>query len=258
MPRTSIWHCEITDLRITSTLLIVFSALFSYYSVLMSASGLDVSFFSKDEQPFGIAYETWIAKYWNWDYSIPLDSETNTFLGLKDNGCFIHKENSVAMLIDTAVGGTWNQVCTVPSGTAFLIPLWTGECDRSAKGFETASFEELSKCARDFDLGKVSGEVKVDNILLAKLGAVDYTTSIANNVTEISTKEFNVTIPSDSHMMFEKPGNFGAAAHGWFVFLKPLPPGDHTIYYQNSVEPTTLSGAGNVNTAQIMYNLKVE
>ncbi len=33
---------------------------------------------------------------------------------------------------------------------------------------------------------------------------------------------------------------------------------DHTIYYQNSVEPTTLSGADNVNTAQITYSMKVQ
>ncbi len=26
----------------------------------------------------------------------------------------------------------------------------------------------------------------------------------------------------------EQYGTFPAAAHGWFVFLKPLPPGNHT------------------------------
>jgi hypothetical protein len=34
--------------------------------------------------------------------------------------------------------------------------------------------------------------------------------------------------------------------------------GNHTVYYQNSVEPTTLSGAGNSNTAQFTYHFKVE
>lgn len=222
------------------------------------AKAADAGFFSKDEQPFGIPYDDWVEKYWNWDYSIPLDSETNTFAGLKDGGCLIHIENSTAMLIDTAVGGAWNQACIIPSGTGFLIPLWTGECDRSSKGYEAATFNELSKCARDFDLGKINSEVKLDNIPIARLGAVDYASNVLNNVTEIYTKEFNATIPSDSHLVFEKSGTFPAAAHGWFVFLRPLPAGNHTIYYQNNVEPTTLSGAGNVNNAQITYSINVK
>jgi hypothetical protein len=56
----------------------------------------------------------------------------------------------------------------------------------------------------------------------------------------------------------EKYGTFPSAAHGWFAFLKPLQPGNHTVYYQNSVEPTTLSGAGNSNTTQFTYHFKVE
>jgi hypothetical protein len=102
------------------------------------------------------------------------------------------------------------------------------------------------------------GKVKVDNIPVATLDAVDYTTNIMNNVTEVYTKQFNITLPNETHFPVERFGTFPAAAHGWFVFLKPLQPGNHTIYYQNSVQPTTLSGAGNVNTAQLTYSFKVE
>jgi len=239
---------------LTAIPIFIFSGLLVCVICPVSGQGI----FSNNEQPSGIPYDVWVAKFWNWDYSIPLDSETNTFAGLKENGCLLHMENSVAMLLDTAAGGSWNQKCSVPAETAFLIPLWTGECDGSSKGYETASFNELSKCARDFDLGKIHAEVKVDNVPLAKLSAVDYSSNLLNNVTEILTKEFNVTIPSDSHLIFDKPGTFPAAAHGWFVFLKPLPVGNHTIYYENNVGPTTLSGAGNINTAQITYTMNIK
>ncbi len=217
-----------------------------------------IDYYAKEDSPFGITYDDWIARFWNWDYSIPLDPETNTFAGLNENGCLVNKENSTVMLIDTAVGGVWNQNCTISSNEGILIPLWTGECDQGAKGLESASFKELSDCARGFDLGKIKGQVKVDNIPVATLDAVDYTTNIMNNVSEINTKQFNVSIPDETHMSTERFGTFPAAAHGWFVFLKPLEPGDHTVYYENSVLPTTLSGAGNVNTAQITYHLKVQ
>ena len=72
------------------------------------------------------------------------------------------------------------------------------------------------------------------------------------------TKQFDATIQKESHFKGERYGSFPTAVHGWFVFLKPLQPGDHILYYQNSVEATTLSGAGNMNSAQFTYHLSVK
>ncbi len=217
-----------------------------------------VDFYSKDESPNGISNSDWVAKFWNWDYSLPIDPQTNVIAGLKENGCLIHKDNSTVMLADTAFGGVWNQNCTISRNESILIPIWTGECNQGQKDCANLSFEELKKAARGFDLGKIKGLVKVDNIPVATLDAVDYKTNIMNNVTEVITKQYNASVPDGSHTPNERFGTFPAAAHGWFAFLKPLQPGNHTVYYQNSVEPTTLSGAGNSNTAQFTYHFKVE
>lgn len=235
---------------------LIFTALI--YSTLVSSAVGNVAFYAKDESPFGISQGDWLAKYWNWDYSIPLDPQTNTFAGLHDNGCLVHKENSMAMLVDTAAGGVWNQKCTISRNEGILIPIWIAECNQGAKDSQNSSYKQLSDCARSFDLGKIKGLVKVDNISVANLDAVDYTTKIMNNVSEVYTKQYNATVPTGSHAVSDRFGTFPAAAHGWLVFLKPLSPGNHTVYYQNSVQPTTLSGAGNVNSAQITYHFKVE
>jgi hypothetical protein len=248
----------IPDSTINLNLYILVSLAATYYITVPVVTGYNVDFYSKGESPFGISYGEWVAKYWNWDLSIPLELKTNNLLGLNENGCLVHRENSMVMLADTAAGGIWNQKCTISHNAGILIPIWTGECDHGYKGFETASLKQLSDCARSYDLGKVKGQVKVDNIPVATLDALDYKTNIMNNVTEVYTKQFNATIPINSHFTAEQYGTFPAAAHGWFVFLKPLPPGNHTVYYQNSVEPTTLSGAGNVNSAQFTYHFKVE
>jgi hypothetical protein len=249
---------RIPDSTINLNLYILLSLAATYYITVPVVTGYNVDFYSKGESPFGISYGDWVAKYWNWDLSIPLDLETNNLLGLNENGCMVHRENSMVMLADSAAGGIWNQKCTISHNAGILIPIWTGECDHGYKGFETASLKQLSDCARSYDLGKVKGQVKVDNIPVATLDVLDYKTNIMNNVTEVYTKQFNATIPINSHFTAEQYGTFPAAAHGWFVFLKPLPPGTHTVYYQNSVEPTTLSGAGNVNSAQFTYYFKVE
>jgi hypothetical protein len=250
---------EFESITINTNLYILLAIIAIYSITFPFVSGFNVELFSKDESPFGISYSDWVAKYWNWDYSIPTDPQTNTFAGLKDNGCLVHKENSTVMLADTAAGGVWNQKCTISQKEGILIPIWTGECNQGAgKQFESYSFKQLSDCARGFDLGKVKGQVKVNNIPIAMLDAVDYKTNVMNNVTEIYTEEYNVTAPEDTHAPMERFGTFPAAAHGWFVFLKPLQPGNHTVYYQNSVEPTTLSGAGNVNSAQFTYHFNVQ
>jgi len=229
-----------------------------YFLTVSLAVGYDVEFYSKDEHPFGISYSDWVAKFWNWDFSIPIDSQTNTLAGLKDNGCLIHKDNSMVMLVDTAAGGIWKQKCTISRTEGILIPIWTGECDQALKGFDSYSFKQLSECARAYDLGIVKGQVKVDDTPVATLDAIDYKTNVMNNVTEVYTKQFNAIVPKESHLISERYGTFPAAAHGWFVFLKPLQPGNHVVYYQNSVEATTLSGAGNMNSGQFTYYLNVK
>jgi hypothetical protein len=229
-----------------------------YFLIVSLAVGYGVEFYSKDEHPFGISYSDWVAKFWNWDFSIPIDSQTNTLAGLKDNGCLMHKDNSMVMLVDTAAGGIWKQKCTISRTEGILIPIWTGECDQALKGFDSYSFKQLSECARAYDLGIVKGQVKVDDTPVATLDAIDYKTNVMNNVTEIYTKQFNAIVPKESHLISERYGTFPAAAHGWFVFLKPLQPGNHVVYYQNSVEATTLSGAGNMNSGQFTYYLNVK
>jgi hypothetical protein len=229
-----------------------------YFLTVSLAVGYSVEFYSKDEHPFGISYSDWVAKFWNWDFSIPIDSQTNTLAGLKDNGCLMHKDNSMVMLVDTAAGGIWKQKCTISRTEGILIPIWTGECDQALKGFDSYSFKQLSECARAYDLGIVKGQVKVDNTPVATLDAIDYKTNVMNNVTEVYTKQFNAIVPKESHLISERYGTFPAAAHGWFVFLKPLQPGNHVVYYQNSVEATTLSGAGNMNSGQFTYYLIVK
>ena len=48
--------------------------LFLFVSVFFVFIGLQhvyaVQLFSKDEKPFGVSYDDWVAKYWNWDLGL--------------------------------------------------------------------------------------------------------------------------------------------------------------------------------------------
>jgi len=228
-----------------------------FSTVVMVPIANAVGVFQKDEMPFGKPYEDWVHDYWRWQAAIPSDPET-TFAGLTENGCFINKTGPVAMLLDPAVGGEHHQRCEISPNQGILIDGWGAECDGSVKSTRNMSFEKLSQCARDQDLGKIKANVWVDNKPVAQVLAEDYKTINLINATELFTKAFIITDPANSQLQVDYPGTYTGAVHGWYIFLKPLTPGEHTVRYVNDVKPTTLSGAANTNNADITYSLNVK
>jgi hypothetical protein len=241
-------------MKLNIVLVIVSILLFSVTATLPIVYAFDV--FQKNEMPFGKSYEDWIQDWWRWNAAIPGDPET-TFAGVKENGCLINKEGPVAMLMDPAIGGSHHQKCEISSNQGILISGWSALCSGAIKGNENKSFKELSECARQYDLGKVTANVWVDNKPIAQAKAEDYKTTNLINATEFYSKGFNITIPGDSNLAVDNPGTHLGATHGWYIFLKPLPVGEHTIRYVNDVRETTL-GAGNTNNADITYSLNVK
>jgi hypothetical protein len=253
-----------TSTCILITLFLVFSILFAFAG-LRSVYGVEM--FSKDEKPFGVSYDDWISKYWNWDFSLNTDQFTP-----KPDECLINKSDSLVMLMNTVVEDSPHQVCKISSKQGIMIPLWIAWCSTSNKGHEHDSDEQLTKCAREvFNLGNIRSDVKVDGILVAKLdvrmslipgsGKLDYKiNSPLTNITEFYSKGFNITIPPDTHQGYQVPGNWRAGAHGWWVFLKPLPTGEHTVFYNIRITPTgALTSPGtSPHFADITYKLQVE
>ena len=241
-------------MKTKNVLVTVSISLFLATVIVPMAYAVDV--FHKDELPFGKPYEDWVQDWWRWNAAIPGDPET-TFAGVKENGCLINKEGPVAMLMDPAIGGVHHQICEIPPNQGILIPAWSALCSGAVKGSENKSFKELSECARQYNLGKVTVKAWVDNKSIAQVNAEDYKTINLINATELYNKGFNITIPADSNLAVDYPGNHLGSAHGWYILLKPLPVGEHTVRYVNDVRETTL-GAGNTNHADITYSLKVK
>ncbi len=228
------------------------------FALFMGSSatyGLNV--FSKSEAPFDTPSDVWMNKWWTWWITTTPDEATP-----KPDGCLINKSESMVMLMETTVSGNPHQVCEISSTQGIIVPLWTAFWEASTPEYMNKSYQELSKAARENgDLGAITSIVKVDEVPVSKLdvvssmraGSLDYKINSMDNVTEVYSKGFNITIPEDTHMPDQNTGTWRSGAHGWFAFLKPLPPGDHKQSYNVGV-----TGTGpNDHSAEITYDLKV-
>ena len=256
-------HIVMNTGRRSSSYILISVLLFSVFIVVPGLSSVHaLELFSKNEMPLDIPYDTWVSRYWNWWLGLNLEEATP-----KPDGCLINESDSMIMLMETTVDSPPQQVCNISSNQSIMIPMWIAWCDTGDhKGL---SDEQLTKCAREeYNLGKIGSEVKIDGRPIANLdvimslisGSLDYGINSLTNVTEFYSKGFNLTVPEDTQSANTVPGTSRAGSHGWWVFLKPLPPGEHTVQYNIRVTPTgALTSPGtNPHFADITYKFQVE
>lgn len=231
--------------------------IFVNYLQLSTGNTAAFEIYPKGSAPLA-TYDTWVSAFWNWDATLLNKAGTTSCCeGLQENGCLIDDAGPAVILVNTAIGGTYNQNCSIRSDQGIFVQLWSAECDTQPQKPPLTSYDELLKCARALDLGSVKGKVIADGTLVAELDAKDLVLNKPFNGVELNTPLFSFTYPLNTHLFTSKPGTFLAAAHGWFVFLKPLPIGDHTVSYSISVTTPGTTAGGSQTTAQYAYHFKV-
>jgi hypothetical protein len=186
-------------------------------TVFIRADSMNPGVFSKDSAPYGIPYNEWLAKWWQWSFSIPTPQHPRD--EYTPEKCALNQEGPIWFLADQ-LGGREERTCTIPAGKAIFVPLLVGECDYSLP--EVKSDDALRRCAM---AGNEYGviEATVDGVKL-------------KNLEQYRTQSgfFNITIPEDN-IYNALAGTFKALTDGFFVFLEPLPPGKHDVHLKVSV-----------------------
>ncbi|NAL78697.1 hypothetical protein [Nitrososphaera sp. AFS] len=184
---------------------------------IVKGDSLNPLLYSTNSSPYGIPYQQWAEKWWQWSFSIPQEDhprQNNTA-----SNCARGQSGPVWFLADS-LSGTVQRTCVIPTGKSILVGLLTGECDRSDPTLHND--QDVRQCATEGNDYGVIGAT-LDGVQLQNL-----------NQYRIDSGFYNLTIPPDN-IYKEKPGMYRAFTNGFFAFLQPLHPGTHDLHLTVSV-----------------------
>ncbi|MDP9287455.1 MAG: hypothetical protein M3P08_04575 [Thermoproteota archaeon] len=211
----------------TLAILIIFNAfalIMTSVSQISLADNINTTVYSVDSKPYGMAYTTWIDKWWQWLVSIPQSS--NPANDATGKNCGLGQNGRVWFLAGTN-GGSAERTCVIPAGKAILFPVINSECDFiSMPNIKTDT--GLVACATATDT--VSNmQTTVDGLNLQQLEKY-----------RVTSQPFTVTFASNNVFGY-KPGTTSMASDGFWVFLQPLVIGKHEVHFSglSAGNPTT-------------------
>jgi len=194
--------------------------------------------FPPDSQPYQRTYAEWTSEWWKWFISIPTGN--NPLNDPSGERCALGQQDPVWFLVGSG-GGKAERECTIPAGRAILIPAINVECSY-AEDQSLRTDNDLRVCATsDQDLVTETAATLNGSVL---------------QVHRVQSPVFNVTLPADN--MFAVPeGPTKAVSEGFWVFIKPLPPGQYVLHVQGLLVDPTVTGPVNL-VEDSTYHLTVE
>ena len=192
-----------------------------------SPSFRDPRVFPPASLPFGKSYGEWGAAWWQWVNAIP--APDNPLLDETGEKCMVGQHGPVWFLTGVNnISGTVTRHCAVPEGTALFFPILNIE---SAIGLDPfPSVRELR------DSNTAIMDLATD--LLTELDGIPIRSV---DLLRFTSPLFSLTLPPDS--LIQAQGNpagvpgtyFPAADEGFYVMLKPLSVGPHTLRIHGEV-----------------------
>lgn len=161
-----------------------------------------------------MTYGEWTAVWWKWFLSIP--TEENPINDSTGELCATGQSGPAWFLVGSG-GGKAERSCDIPAGKAIFIPAIIVECS-TAEDESLQTEADLRACA------------KSDQDLVTDVWAtVDGVEIPDEQVYRVDSPLFNFTFIADN-VISAPEGPTEAVSDGFWVFLKPLPPGEHEIH----------------------------
>lgn len=235
---------SILSLGIFVILLLLTSTTTSQFTWAQTATNTSSSgfpaIFPPDSHPYGVSYGEWTAKWWRWTHSIP--TENNPQLDPTGEDCAqAQNQTGPVWFLAGTTGGFAERTCTIPAGKAILIPIinavYVGSAGETDEEMRTAVNEWINTAS--------TIEASINGMPLQ---------DIQNY--RIQSPFFDDTLPNDN-ILGEPEGTYRSISDGYWLFLEPLPPGQHEIRLHGAIiDPTTFSPTPSFETG-VTYHLIV-
>ena len=128
------------------TFLLFMILVVSVGTFLVYGASSSPSTFLKGSTPYGVSYEDWITKWWQWNMQTP--KEQHPAANPDFTKCTIGQLGSVVFLTHGQQGKS-QYTCTIPAGLAIMIPISTGEC--TSHEAKSSVLADMIKCATEGD-----------------------------------------------------------------------------------------------------------
>lgn len=182
-------------------------------------------------ESFPLTYGEWGARWWQYVYGIPADQ--NPLADPTGEKCGVGQWGPVFFLVGTTGGSATRTKCKVPADMALFFPIINVSCAVPEDG-DAATFADPCKTAIDgVDpkslLVTIDGR-KVQNLYkFFRASAFFAFTGVEGGVFESSGCG---TPPC--YVGFREP----AYSDGYWVMVRPLQPGPHSIHFEGATLPT--------------------
>jgi hypothetical protein len=178
--------------------------------------------FSINSKPYGFPYYEWTAKWWQWALSIPIDR--NPLIDSTGEYCAEGQNGPVWFLAGTTdKTHSAERRCIIPSGKAILFPIIVSQFSYSEVPFIKNDEELISHTAKDIVRWSLL-EATIDGLKLSDLQKY-----------RIQFGPFDLSLP-ENNIWNIRAGPTKAVSDGFWIFLKPLKDGEHTINF-HGIEP---------------------
>jgi hypothetical protein len=169
-----------------------------------------------DPKPYGMSREKWTEKWWIWLLSIP--KSVNPANDMAGDQCARNQIEPNMWFLAGTFGKLVKRACLVPSNRAILFPI-INSVHLLSESLSFKSDSDLEAKVRKEADNVTEMNLTIDGLQLSEL--IKY---------RIHTRSFDIIIPEDN-ICGVKPGESRAAADGYWIFLRPLSPGRHTIEF---------------------------
>jgi hypothetical protein len=170
--------------------------------------------YSLDEKPFGKSWEDWTSRWWRWFFSTPMENHP----AYDETGEKSHVnifDGNVCFLAGTT-GGRAERTITIPAGKGVLFPVINVATSYSENPSLRTEGEMISFVhAHMKDIAKKEASIDGENVNISEKHRV-------------RSNSFEFCFPSNN-IYGVRDGQTRGVGDGYWLFLRPLLPGTHSI-----------------------------